>query len=98
MLSNGEILQEVVSEVFKLQMAEVVAAIGGGGRVSCSGLSRLTGEGRIIKSHDLVALMLAMEDYMERHGTTIVWPESLGNVLATVCSLADFLWEQQHVQ
>ncbi len=54
----------------------------------------LSGDGRVVKSHDLVVLMLALEDRFTEHGKTLEWPLHLHRTFATVGSLADFLENQ----
>ncbi len=54
----------------------------------------LLGEGRVLRSHDLVVLMLAIEDRLDEEGRVLEWPVQLHRTLATVGSLADFLEKQ----
>ncbi len=54
--------------------------------------SALIGTNAVIKSHDLVVLMLACEDFFkEQTGRDLEWPQHVNGILKTVGTLADFL-------
>lgn len=54
--------------------------------------TELTGTNAIVKSHDLVVLMLECEDHFKLlHHRDLEWPKHINGILKTVGTLADFL-------